>query len=156
MKLYIEQMPTLAPHFRLSNGTREIKMQVQWLYSHIRSGRYMRALLAALVLCSGCFQWVPIEPGFANGQTKRLSKVRIGGESGEEVLKAQVAWPKLFVIKGGQPLSLDLRETPVVRRKLTRGGIAAIVVPSVIGGLIITMATALLILAPLAAGVAGG
>lgn len=124
--------------------------------SRIRRRSCLPALFVALIAGSGCFQWTPIEPGFENGQMKTLSKVRIGGERGEEVQNAQVTWPTLVAVKNGEPISLDLRETPAARRKLTRGGVAAIVIPSVLGGLVITAATVLLILAPFSAGVAGG
>ena len=111
--------------------------------------------LLALILCTGCFHWVPIEPNYANGQLRTFRQVQVGGEGGEIVRNAQITWPQLFVNKNGQLMTLDLRQTPAARRDLTRGGIAAIVVPCVLGGVAMTAAV-LFFLAASAASVAGG
>ena len=109
-----------------------------------RHGSCMTRLLAISLLVfiglSGCYHWVPIEPGFGEGAVTRVSRVRIGGKDGEELSNATVAWPLLTVTKTVHPITFDLRKTPAEREVLSERSIAAaILVPLAVIGLAVVV-----------------
>ena len=95
-------------------------------------GRLVAILLVALTLYAGCYRWVPIRSDFAAGKPSKVGLVRIGGEGGQELEDAHVAWPMMAAIQQGEPVTIDLRKTPAERREVSPGGVAAIVLPPVL------------------------
>lgn len=103
-----------------------------------RLGRLFVTLGVALLFSSGCYRWVPIEANFAGGKPIRIGEARVGGESGQAVRDAHVAWPELAAIADNQPVRIDLRKTPAVRRELSPGRtVTAVLVPLLLGGLLV-------------------
>lgn len=101
--------------------------------------------LVVLIAFSGCYHWVPIGPGFGDGAVTKVDKVRIGGENGEELYNATVAWPLLTATKIVHPITFDLRKTPAEREVLSGGSTAAaILVPLAVIGLAVVIGGAAL------------
>jgi hypothetical protein len=80
---------------------------------------------------------VPLEPDFANGETRQYDKVRIDGEGGTEVEDAYISWPVLAAIKEGKPLTIDLRRKSVEQERTDAGKTTAVVLGSVLGGAVV-------------------
>jgi hypothetical protein len=98
------------------------------------------AILLVSANLTACFHWVPIEPSrYADGQSHDIKEVRVGPPASGEVLEhVQLTYPMMVAYQGGQPVSIDLRQTPVQERRMTRGSIAGIVIGSVLGGVVLT------------------
>lgn len=102
--------------------------------------RLISISLVVLIAFSGCYHWVPIEPGFGDGAVAKVDKVRIGGKNGEELYNATVAWPLLTATKTVHPITFDLRKTPAEREVLSGSSTAAaILVPLAIIGLAVVI-----------------
>jgi len=92
--------------------------------------------LVALLVCSGCYNWVPIEPHFANGQLRTVDEVSTDREREVYFQNAVIKWPVMQATdKDGNRVTIDLRRTPVVMPQYDPGQTAAVIVPSVILGI---------------------
>ena len=108
---------------RSSGGGRPMRLQGNRPCSSLT--RLIAISLVALIGLSGCYHWVPIEPGFGEDAVTKVDRVRIGGENGDELSNATVAWPLLTATKTVHPITFDLRKTPAEREVLSGGSTAA-------------------------------
>ena len=87
-------------------------------------------LLVSLV-CSGCYHWVPVEPNFANREPRTLDMVRM--DDGTVAENVSIRWPLMNMFKGGQLVTIDLRDKSVDQFKISEGRTAALVIGLTLG-----------------------